>query len=230
MTISKDGKTDTIQFGENDYIFITIGGMVENTAFGSQTTVPEFKSDLSDDGGGSLWRKIASQSDDFGNPDKFCTDPQKTSYESAMVETFDDRLFPYLTKIVRRDIMTGKNVSGGIVTVQDSNWLMSWTINRQPQFKNQREDQAVIYVNGMFMDKPGNYIKKPMKDCTGEEICMEWLYHIGVEEDKIKDIAKHHTNTVPCIMPFVTAIFYAPYRYRPAAGTSGRIQKLCLYW
>lgn len=207
LTVTHDGKTETMDMSPEDYVFITIGGMVENTAFGSQTTVPEFNTDLSDDGGWSLWRKIASQSHDFGNPDKFCTTPEQTSYESAMVETFDDRLFPYLSKIVKRDIMTGKNVSGGIVTVQDSNWLMSWTINRQPQFKNQRDDQCVIYVNGMFIDKPGNYIKKPMKDCTGEEICMEWLYHIGVPEDQIEDIAKNHTNTVPCIMPFVTAFF-----------------------
>lgn len=207
LTVTHDGKTETMDMSPEDYVFITIGGMVENTAFGSQTTVPEFNTDLSNDGGWSLWRKIASQSHDFGNPDKFCTTPEQTSYESAMVETFDDRLFPSLSKIVKRDIMTGKNVSGGIVTVQDSNWLMSWTINRQPQFKNQRDDQCVIYVNGMFIDKPGNYIRKPMKDCTGEEICMEWLYHIGVPEDQIEDIAKKHTNTVPCIMPFVTAFF-----------------------
>lgn len=207
LTTSHDGKTDTIELSPDDYVFITIGGMVENSAFGSQTTVPAFNTDLSDDGGWSLWRKIARQSHDFGNPDKFCTTPTQTSYESAMVETFDDTLFPYLSTIVKRDIMTGKNVSGGIVTVQDSNWLMSWTINRQPQFKNQKDDHCVIYVNGMFIDKPGNYIKKPMKECTGEEICMEWLYHIGVPEEKIEDIAKNRTNTVPCIMPFVTAFF-----------------------
>ena len=29
-----------------------------------------------------------------------------------------------------------------------------------------------------------------MRDCTGKEICMEWLYHIGVPEDQIEELAE----------------------------------------
>ena len=42
-----------------------------------------------------------------------------------------------------------------------------------------------------------DYIKKPMRECTGKEICMEWLYHIGVPEDQIEDLATNSANTVP---------------------------------
>ena len=28
-----------------------------------------------------------------------------------------------------------------------------------------------------------------MRDCTGEEICREWLYHIGVPTEKINALA-----------------------------------------
>ena len=31
---------------------------------------------------------------------------------------------------------------------------------------------------------PGNYIKKPMRECTGVEITEEWLYHMGVPESR----------------------------------------------
>ena len=59
----------------------------------------------------------------------------------------------------------------------------------------------------MFSDKPGDYVKKPMRDCTGREICMEWLYHIGVPEDQIAELAEHSANTVPVMMPYIDAFF-----------------------
>ena len=46
-----------------------------------------------------------------------------------------------------------------------------------------------------------------MTECTGEEICEEWLYHMGVPTDKIEALAKHHANTVPVMMPYITAFF-----------------------
>ena len=46
-------------------------------------------------------------------------------------------------------------------------------------------------VYGLFTDVPGDYIKKPMKDCTGKEITAEWLYHLGVPEDQIDELAEH---------------------------------------
>ena len=46
-----------------------------------------------------------------------------------------------------------------------------------------------------------------MRDCTGKEICMEWLYHLGVPADKIEELASKHANTVPVMMPYITAFF-----------------------
>ena len=68
---------------------------------------------------------------------------------------------------------------------QDSSWLLSWTINRQGQFKEQDKNQVCVWVYGLFTDVPGDYIKKPMKECTGKEITEEWLYHLGVPTEKI---------------------------------------------
>ena len=46
-----------------------------------------------------------------------------------------------------------------------------------------------------------------MRECTGKEICMEWLYHIGVPEDQIEDLATNSANTVPVMMPYIDAFF-----------------------
>ena len=43
--------------------------------------------------------------------------------------------------------------------------------------------------------------------CTGYEITQEWLYHLGVPEDQIAEMAKQSANCVPCMMPYVTAFF-----------------------
>jgi len=98
-------------------------------------------------------------------------------------------------------------VTGGIVTVKDSAWLLSWTFNRQPQFRSQPKDQLVGWIYGLFSDRPGDYVKKPMRECSGKEICMEWLYHLGVPSDQIEDLAANSARTVPCMMPYITAFF-----------------------
>ena len=36
---------------------------------------------------------------------------------------------------------------------------------------------------------------------------MEWLYHMGVPEEEIAELAAHSANTVPCMMPYITAFF-----------------------
>ena len=203
----RDGHEECIDLTENDLVFITNGGCVENSTIGSQTTVAPLKFDLKEGGGWDLWRKIAAQDPSFGHPDKFCYDPELSNWMSATITTLDQRIVPYIKKICKRDPFTGKVVTGGIVSVKDSSWLLSWTLNRQQQFRDQPKDQLCVWVYSLFSDKPGDYVKKPMRECTGEEICQEWLYHIGVPVDQIEDLAANSANTVPCMMPYIDAFF-----------------------
>ena len=207
LTLQFESGLETIDLTEDDLVFLTPGGCVENSALGAQDSPAAYRPDLKEGGGWDLWRRIAAQDPSFGHPDKFCSDPEKTNWMSATVTTLDDRIPPYVQKICRRDPFSGKVVTGGIVTVKDSNWLLSWTFNRQPQFRSQPKGQLVGWIYGLFSDRPGNYVKKPMRDCTGKEICMEWLYHLGVPEDQIEELAERGANTVPCMMPYITAFF-----------------------
>ena len=202
-----DGETHFVNLGEDDLVFITPGGCVENSTYGSQNSRAEYSTGLKEGGGWDMWKKIAAQDPSFGNPEKFCSKPEETTWMSATVTTLDDRIIPYIRKICRRDPFSGNVVTGGIVTVKDSSWLLSWTINRQPQFRNQKEGQCVIWLYGLFFDRDGDYIHKPMKECTGKEICEEWLYHLGVPEELIGTLAEESANTVPVMMPYITAFF-----------------------
>ena len=207
IDVIRDGNNESIDLTENDLVFITNGGCVENSSIGSQNTPAPYNYEIKPGGGWDMWRKIAAQDPAFGHPDKFCSDPEQTNWMSATVTTLDQRIIPYIKNICKRDPFSGKVVTGGIVTAKDSSWLLSWTINRQPQFRSQPKDQCLVWVYALFSDKNGDYVKKPMRDCTGKEICMEWLYHIGVPENEIEELAEHSANTVPCMMPYITAFF-----------------------
>ena len=207
IDILRDGLEDCIDLTENDLVFITNGGCVENSTIGSQNTAAPYRPEIKEGGGWDLWRKIAAQDPSFGHPDKFCYDPELSNWMSATITTLDQKIVPYIKKICKRDPFSGKVVTGGIVTVKDSSWLLSGTLNRQQQFRDQPKDQLCGWVYGLFSDKPGDFVKKPMRECTGKEICMEWLYHIGVPADQIEELAANSANTVPCMMPYIDAFF-----------------------
>lgn len=208
LTIKPEGKDDEIiNLTENDVVFYTNGSNVENSTYGAQDKAPGMDGEIHEGGSFDLWRKIAVHSDKFGNPDKFCMDPEDSNWVSATVNTLDDKIIPYIEKITKRAPLTGHVVTGGIVSVPDSNWLLSWTINRQPQYRDQPKGQVLVWLYGMFSDRPGNFVKKSMRECTGKEICEEWLYHLGVPEDQIEEMAEKSANTVPVMMPFASAYF-----------------------
>lgn len=207
LVIDHDGKLEEIGLTENDLVFYTNGSNVENSTYGSQTIATGMDREIHEGGTFDLWRKIATQDPSFGHPDKFCTDPEDSNWISATVNTLDGKILPYIQRICKRDPLSGKVVTGDIVTVKDSSWLLSWIINRQPQYRNQPKGQVLVWLYGMFSDRPGDFIKKPMRNCTGMEICEEWLYHLGVPTDQIEDLAQNSANTVPVMMPFASAYF-----------------------
>lgn len=200
----KDQNSIFIDLTENDLVFITNGSMTEGSGYGDDNTPAIFQTEAT--GCWELWRNIASQSDEFGNPDKFCTTPEKSNWESCTVTCHDSRVPAYIEKIAGRSPYGGKTVTGGIVSAIDSAWLMSWTVNRQEQYYGQPEEDVVVWVYGLFSDVPGDYIKKPMRDCTGKEITKEWLFHIGVPVDQIEELADS-CSAIPVMMPFITSMF-----------------------
>ncbi len=47
-------------------------------------------------------------------------------------------------------MLSGRTVTGGIVTVADSSWQLSFTVNRQQQFKEQPKDQVCMDICIIF--------------------------------------------------------------------------------
>ena len=206
-----EGQEKTIDLIEDDLVFITNGCCTDTSCYGDQNNAPDL-SKIKNGNGESwdLWRNIASQASngEFGNPDKFCGNVDLTNWMSATIEVSDENIIKHIINICKRDPRKGKVTTGGIVTVKDSteNWYLSWTINRQPQFKSQNKNSVLVWVYALNTTKSGNFIEKAIKTCTGKEICEEWLYHIGIPTNEIEKYADK-CNTTTCYMPYINAFF-----------------------
>lgn len=202
---TKDGHPGGVALTDDDLVLMTIGSLVDNSSEGDQHSAP-----VLDNGPApawDLWKRIAAKDASFGRPEVFCSDIAATKWESATITTLDETLPAYMEAIAGRPTRNGGTVTGGIVTAADSSWLLSWTVNRQPQFKAQPDDQTVVWVYGLFPERPGDFVRKPMQECTGEEITQEWLFHMGVPVADIPRLAAESARSVPVMMPYITSFF-----------------------
>ena len=212
IVILKDGVEESIPLTEDDLVFITNGCCTDTSCYGDQNTAPDL-SGIEDGKGESwdMWRRIAGQAShgEFGNPEAFCSDTEATNWMSATVETSNEEIIQHIMHVCKRDPRRGRVTTGGIVTVKDSteNWYLSWTINRQPQFKSQDKKSVLVWLYALNTNRPGNFMPKAMRECTGKEVCEEWLYHIGIPEDRIEELASEACNTTTCYMPYINAFF-----------------------
>jgi len=94
---------------------------------------------------------------------------------------------------------------GGLITFPESSWLASIVLPHQPHFIAQPKGVQVFWGYGLFVDIPGNFVKKPMSACTGREIMTEVIGHLRLQEHgaRILDAC----TCIPCMMPFITSQF-----------------------
>jgi oleate hydratase len=220
----------TIKIRAKDLVFVTIGSIVEDTAFGDSDTAPKLRVNEAEPGVGArwqLWKTLARKSPAFGRPEKFCGDVPRSTWESATLTCKPSPLTDKLKELSVNDPYSGKTVTGGIITFTDSAWLMSLTVNRQPHFRDQPADVIVPWVYALLMDTPGDYVKKPMPDCTGAEILTELCFHLGLIDQIEAVLAATKVRTA--LMPYITAQFMPRARGdRPWAVPEGSTNLACL--
>jgi oleate hydratase len=207
LLLSSNGEDQEQSLSRDDLVFVTNGSITESTTYGDHHT----PAPVTNEPGGSwrLWENLAKQSPEFGHPEVFCTGiPRRSWFVSATATIENTGIDPYLERLTKRPLHDNKVNTGGIVTVTDSNWLLSFAVHRQPHFKEQRANETVVWMYGLYSDTEGNYVHKKITECTGEEITQEWLYHLGVPEALIPGLAKQESiNTNPVYMPFITSYF-----------------------
>ncbi len=194
-----DGRIEEVKVATTDLVVVTLGSMTEASSLGSMDSAPVLKG-KSDGGPWTLWEKIAAGQSQFGRPANF-TDYIEQSKWVSFTTTLRDPTFFNLV----RDLTGNVPGEGGLITFPESNWLASIVLPHQPHFIGQPEQVQVFWGYGLGVDKPGDFVKKPMSACTGREIMIEVMGHLRIEGDAARIVQS--CTCIPCMMPFITSQF-----------------------
>lgn len=197
----QSGKETLIPVAESDLVFVTNGSMTQNSCFGDNNIVAYLDRSTEDRGLFTLWEKLAKKHEKFGHPEKFISDIDKSKWVS---------FFPTIKGcpqfIKKLEELTGSKAgTGGQVNIADSSWELAFILHHKPFFPDQADDEDVFYGYGLSGEREGDYIKKPMGECTGDEILTELLYHLNLLYMKDKLLA--HTYVSTAMMPYITSEF-----------------------
>ena len=184
---------------QDDLVFITNGSMTADKTFGSMSAAPE-RNDGTRSGAWALWESIARGRPEFGNPAVFDSHVDESAWESFTVTMDDPAFFDLMQKFSGSE--AGR---GGLITFKDSQWLLTLSIFKQPFYVDQPENIFVWWGYGLYRNRPGDYVKKTMAECTGKEILEEVLGHLRFDNEKEKILEA--SICVPCMMPFITSQF-----------------------
>ena len=197
----ENGIKKTLPLGENDFVFITNGSIVEGSDVGSIKRPAALKTKESS-GSWRLWDKIAKKDPAFGNPGAFSDRISLQKWESFTITVSDPALFRHLAE--KYGYIPGVS---GLMTITDSNWLLSMVAPAQPHFVNQPAEAQVVWGYGLHPDNTGNFIKKTMQECSGEEILSELFHHLKIAEKMAPIVEARKINCLPCMMPFIDSLF-----------------------
>jgi oleate hydratase len=201
ILMKQDGQNRSLYIGQGDLVFVTNGSMTTNCAFGDNQTVAPIIRDTADMGVFTLWQNLAKKDAKFGSPDKFISSIDKTKWIS-----FFPTIKGYPQFVEKIEKMTGSKAgTGGAITIKDSSWDISFVLHHRPFYPDQANDEDVFWGYGLYGENVGDYIKKPMCECTGDEMMTELLYHLGLLE--MKDELLAHTYVSTCMMPYITSQF-----------------------
>ncbi|PHV06267.1 oleate hydratase [Janthinobacterium sp. BJB412] len=192
----RDGASERVELGPDDLLFFQNGSMTDAASYGSMRSAPP-KLSKRDSGGWTLWEKLAAGRPQFGNPAAFNSSIAESWWESFTVTLHDTAFFDRMEKFSGNSAGTG-----GLVTFKDSNWFMSIVLAHQPHFAGQPEGVQVFWGYALHPDRIGNFVAKPMADCSGEEILRELCGHLNFDDEVM---AK--ANCIPCRMPYITSMF-----------------------
>ncbi len=192
----RQGKYEVIAVNDGDLVFMQNGSMTDASSLGSMTSAPR-KLTKADSGGWTLWEKLAKDRPEFGNPAAFNSCIAQSCWESFTVTLKHPAFFDKMNQFSGNEPGTG-----GLVTFKDSNWLMSIVLAHQPHFANQPADVQVFWGYSLFPDRVGNFVPKPMAECTGAEILQELCGHLRFDLETVAS-----ANCIPCRMPYITSMF-----------------------
>jgi oleate hydratase len=195
----RDELGEDIQVNAGDKVLVTLGSMTEASSLGSMDEPAPLRGQP-DGGAWALWEAISAFRPQFGRPSNFTGRMAESKWMSFTTTLHDPTFFDRI-----RDLSGNVPGEGGLITFPESRWLASIVLPHQPHFIGQPADVNVFWGYGLFVDKSGDFVNKPMSACNGREIMTEILGHLRLEADAGKILET--CTCIPCMMPFITSQF-----------------------
>lgn len=198
IIMEESGKEMLITLDPIDIVIVTLGSMTSGMQTGSNSEPPASLSrDKLKCGEWLLWEKLKQQSPKFGNPSNFSSRSGESKVETFTVTLHDSDFMEYYAKLT-----SDKPGTAALLTIMESPWGLNISVPHQPVFATQPKIVHVIWGYALHPEREGRYVRKPMEECSGEEIFLELLSHLHFPIDPLLS----SSTTIPCLMPLGTSM------------------------
>ena len=197
----KNGAATSVAVAPEDIVLVTTGSQAADHVAGTMDNAP--RPAAASGQSWALWKSLAQRRKGFGDPDEYFGAPQiaDSRWVTFTVTTTGSEFVERITKLLG-GVEPG---CGGLQTLRDSNWVISFSIFHQPEVLGQ--PQGTYRLVGLWAPSrtPGQFCQETMVQCTGEEILEEVLRNLRFD-DQLDAIMKS-SICIPCDLPYVNNIW-----------------------
>jgi oleate hydratase len=197
----RNGGTSSVVVAPEDIVLVTTGSQAADRSAGTMTMAPPAPPNPGQSW--ALWSRLAQGRRDFGNPDKYFGAPRiaDSQWVTFTVTTNGAEFVERITKLLG-GVEPG---CGGLQTLRDSGWVISFSIFHQPEVLGQPKDTYVWWGYGLHPERKGTFVQKSMDQCTGAEILEEVLRNLKFDDQL--DTIMRSSICIPCNLPYVNNIW-----------------------
>lgn len=209
----RDGAATALAVAPEDVVLVTLGSQVADLSVGSMTEAPQPRRSGRPS---ALWQRLAQGRTDLGNPDVFFGAPRvpDAHWVTFTVTTTGPDFFEQMAALT-----ASEPGSGGLVTLKDSNWLVTMSIFHQPEVIGQPPGTKVWWGYSLYPERNGNFVAKHMDACAGAEILEEVLRQLRFDR---QNAIMASSVCIPCDLPYVNNVWVPRRRTdRPRAVPEG---------
>jgi oleate hydratase len=195
----RQGDETSVIVASDDIVLVTTGSQAADISAGTMKTAPPPPKDSGRSW--ALWKRLATGRKEFGNRDTFFGNAKAADsrWVTFTVITKGTEFIDQMTTLTRSE-----PGSGGLLTLRDSGWVLSFSIFIQPEILEEPKDTYVWWGYGLYPERRGTYVQKRMDECTGEEILEELLQHLRFSEP---EAIMKSSICIPCNLPYVNNIW-----------------------
>lgn len=200
ITTLQDTEEEIIHVSASDIVIVSIGSVTSGSSSGSNTAPPlppSMEAANEFDENWSLWLNLGTNNPKFGNPYNFCTHARESRLGTFTVTL--NSAAGFLKRFY--ELTNSRPGSANLITLKQSNWMISLCIPHQPFFSDQPNNVEVFWGYGLYPSQTGNFVKMPMTLCSGQELMAELLWHLDLPVEPILS----NSITIPCVMPRMAA-------------------------